>query len=282
MARGAVRTGTPWWKHAKLLLTLSGVLFAAEVAAAFCLGWIGPVALDEATTIHFGNTTYTMLSGDSEVGSLVARLGITVGFAGMAGMVTFLAGKTRGPAWGLAYLCGLALLGLGVGALFGYAQLGERPWPAVLFTVLGFLVSIMHPVAEVRHALWKRSQARTSSTGVRTTATVRRVKITNRDSVNYWATWLEYQDQRGRTYNIKHLWMFGHLARPSVGQSVGITYDPAHPGRRFSVVVDDVGTVRSGHSSWGHTANSGQPSSTRPLTTARETKFVHWKQPPRR
>jgi hypothetical protein len=54
------------------------------------------------------------------------------------------------------------------------------------------------------------------------------------------------------------------LDRPTPGQLFSIKYDPAHPGRRSSVVV-------------GSSVGSGWSSGSGGKRGARSSEFVHWK-----
>jgi uncharacterized membrane protein YgcG len=264
MARGAVNTSTPLWKQPKLLLSIAGVGFVVQAVASFVVGWAGPAALDQATSITFGNTTYTSLSADSAIGSLVTMLVWAIFIAGALGVTTMIMGKTRGPAWGLAYCFGTVLLGLGLGAFISYSRLGRFQPVALGMAVLGFLVCSMHPLAEIRHAHFVRSQAHTKAIGVTTTAKVAKVDIATYDNVHYWVIWLQYDDENGKTFHIKHRKLMSVLDRPTPGQLFSIKYDPAHPGRRSSVVV-------------GSSVGSGWSSGSGGKRGARSSEFVHWK-----
>jgi hypothetical protein len=270
MARGAVRTTPPPWRHPILLLGVAAVAFLVQAAAAFALGLTGPAALDRSTSIRFGATTYTSLSGDSELGRLVSVLLTVMICSGLAGLFLMMFGKQRGPAWGVAYLLGLPLLGMGLGSFITYRADGEVQPVSLAMAATGLVVSLLHPLAEIRHRVGSRQQAHTRAHGVTTTAQIRRVSLSTYDNVDHWVVWLQYQDATGRTFHIKHRVRTGTLVLPKVGQSVKITYDPRHPGRRSAVVV---------HGTYRVDRFATRPDRAGAATRTSSTKFVHWKGP---
>ncbi|MGO2632649.1 MAG: DUF4064 domain-containing protein [Galactobacter sp.] len=283
MARGAVRTGTPLWRNPILLLTLTAVAFTVQALASLGLGLIGPQALRGSRTIHIGNTMHMSLDSSTEVGRLANILTIGVLAAGVIGVVLMIVGKKRAPAWGIAYLFGLPLLGLGLGSFLAYREEGTFQSVSLIMAGVGLVVCLLHPMAELRHRVFLRRQETTRANGVTTNAQVKRVGMSNYNHVDYWVSWLQYQDGQGRTFHIKHRQMVAATRKPTVCQNIRIAYDPQHPGRRSSVVVMsnesnkvDRFSARQRSGSSG-TAPASHPSPGSP--TGSSTKFVNWKGP---
>ncbi|MFT0847826.1 hypothetical protein VR010_08735 [Actinomycetaceae bacterium L2_0104] len=254
-----------------MLLPLVILAWMILAAASLLLGWMAPAALAEATSITLGGTTHIHLSAGSTIGMITLITTILATLAGVAGValqVLYGNATNSGPAWGVAHLLGIPLLGIGVGATASYYRAGEFHALTVILAAVGLLVVCLQGIARAFSARRARIRERTLSTGTRTVARVKRVDIVNYNSVDRWKIWLEYEDAGRNVWHITHVLPPAHIRGPQLGDRYDISYDPAKPGKKSHVVVHGQFQVahaqrqtprRSAHRPSGSTGRDGGP-----------------------
>ncbi|WP_116952315.1 hypothetical protein [Jiangella endophytica] len=145
---------------------------------------------------------------------------------------------SRGPGWSVAHAFGTSLLGLGAGGAIAVVSHGVAPrWPIAL-CVLGALALTARPAVERRAGIRARRQSWSRMHGTPAAAVVTAVSTEKVANVRRWRVTLRYEDSRGRTRWHRTSIPMGPRVLPRTVDRHTVRYDPQHPGRRSSIVVE--------------------------------------------
>jgi len=234
-----------WWRRAGVWRAAAWTLWVIAAVVSAVAGWANAQYLGGAVWVDwFGGSE--ILSAVEGVPEPVVRLAeaTVVALPFMlfaAGVADVIAGIVRdtGPAWALPRVVGIAAGAGGAGWLIASltAPVSEPPLMGMVLLVAGIALLVIEPISQRVSARRRAESQRVRAQGVRAVGTVTKVDVTDVGGVNHWLVTVSFPDREGRTRWVRYRVRFGTLKIPKVGNRVSVAYDPAHPGRRSSIVV---------------------------------------------
>lgn len=233
-----------WWRRTNVVVPVVWVLRALLVAVAGVAGWSNAQYFAGGVWLRLGGAEILVgVEGVPETVIVVAELSLQaalyVAVACVAADVYAGILRDSGPAWGLPRGVGIGLVGFGAGALAATvtATTAVAAGTGVVSVTVGAVLLLIQPATRLVQRRIRMSRDKTSRTGARTTAVVTKRDVTTLAGRDYWLLTLRFSDSQGRDRWVTHRMPIGRPRLPEVGSHFGIAYDPAHPGRRSSIVV---------------------------------------------